>query len=221
MKSSALYVLSCYITCIAHTFHINGIQNKTHGRAPLINSHSHRHLIPPLHLQPWIYLSAREYIFLFHAQCVYRYNKEKFVRKKSSNSTHAFRSTQLNLDSSSLNKPEKSKLPCHVRCHVICSKDLIWWMQFQKIVIQNIKAAKAILYWKSKHGRYQEKLWQKYAFMILILVSSIFTILFKIWRHKLHNVTLQWWMKLTSTHYIIHWHKDMIGLKDQFIFIYE
>ena len=47
------------------------------------------------------------------------------IALKSSNSTLAFRSTQLNLDSSSLNKPEKSKLPCHVRCHVICSQDLI------------------------------------------------------------------------------------------------
>lgn len=47
------------------------------------------------------------------------------IALKSSNSTLAFRSTQLNLDSSSLNKPEKSKLPCHVRCHVTCSQDLI------------------------------------------------------------------------------------------------
>ena len=82
MLSSVLSVLSCYITCIAYTFHINVIQNKTHGRGPLINSHSHRHLTPPLHLQPWIYMSTREYIFLFHAPCVYRYNKEKIVRGK-------------------------------------------------------------------------------------------------------------------------------------------
>ena len=49
---------------------------------PLINSHSHKHSTPPLHLLPWKYMSAREYIFLSHAPCVYRYNKEKFVRRK-------------------------------------------------------------------------------------------------------------------------------------------
>ena len=52
------------------------------SRGPLINSYSNRHLTPPLHLQLWIHMSAREYVFLFHALCVYRYNKEKFVRRK-------------------------------------------------------------------------------------------------------------------------------------------
>ena len=65
--SSVLSELSCY---------------KTHGRGPLISSHSHIHFTPPLHLQPWICMSAMENIFLFHAPCVYRYNKETFVRRK-------------------------------------------------------------------------------------------------------------------------------------------
>ena len=37
MISSVLSVLSCYITCIAHIFHINGIYNKIHGRDPFIS----------------------------------------------------------------------------------------------------------------------------------------------------------------------------------------
>ena len=32
MLSSVMSVISCYITCITHTLHINGIYNKTHGR---------------------------------------------------------------------------------------------------------------------------------------------------------------------------------------------
>ena len=82
MISFVLSVLSCYITCIAQIFHINCIWNKTHRRGPLINWHSHRHFTPPLHLQLWEYMSAREYIFLSHSLCVYRYNKEEFVRRK-------------------------------------------------------------------------------------------------------------------------------------------
>ena len=78
MISSVFSVLSYDITCMAHTFHINGICNKTHGRVTLINTYSNRHLTPPLHLQPWEYISAREYIFLSCAPCAYRYNKEKF-----------------------------------------------------------------------------------------------------------------------------------------------
>ena len=56
---------------------------KTHGRGPLINSHFHRHLTPPLHLQPWKYMSAREYNFLSHELCTEaqqdkpKLNKEK------------------------------------------------------------------------------------------------------------------------------------------------
>ena len=69
------------IFCIVCTFMLH-IQNKTHGRGPLINSHSNRHLTPPLHLQPWKYMSTREYIFLSHAPCEHRYKKEKFVRRK-------------------------------------------------------------------------------------------------------------------------------------------
>ena len=59
------------------------VNKKTHGRGPLINSHSQKHLTPLLNLQPWIYMSAREYIFFYHAPCVYRYNKETFVRRKN------------------------------------------------------------------------------------------------------------------------------------------
>ena len=51
---SVLSVLSCYITSQIHS---------TLGRDPLINTHSNRHLSPPLHLQPWKYMSASEYIF--------------------------------------------------------------------------------------------------------------------------------------------------------------
>ena len=82
MISSVLSVLSCYITCIAYTFQINGIKNKTHCRGNRINTHSNRQLTPPLHLQSWKYISARDYIVYYYAPCAYRYNKDKFVRRK-------------------------------------------------------------------------------------------------------------------------------------------
>ena len=72
------YCLYFHVTQLASQIH----STSTHGRGPLINSHSHRHLTPPLHLQPWKFLSSREFFFLSHALCVYRYNKEKFLRKK-------------------------------------------------------------------------------------------------------------------------------------------
>ena len=68
--SSVLSVLSCFITrtCIAHTFYINGIQNKTHGRGPLINSHSHRHLTPPYIYSPrYIWVQGSTFLsFMLH-----------------------------------------------------------------------------------------------------------------------------------------------------------
>lgn len=76
-----LYILSCYTTFIAHTFHIKCIQNKTHGRGPLINSYSHRHLSQPLHLQPGKYMGESEYIFLFCTPCVYCITKK--IRKQT------------------------------------------------------------------------------------------------------------------------------------------
>ena len=51
-------------------------------RGPLNNWHSHRHLTPPLQLQPWKYMSAMEYIFFSYSPCAYRYTKEKFVNRK-------------------------------------------------------------------------------------------------------------------------------------------
>ena len=59
MISAVLSVLPNYITCIAHTFHIDGIYNKYMD----------------------IYERKGVHV-LFHAQCAYRYNKEKFVRRK-------------------------------------------------------------------------------------------------------------------------------------------
>ena len=35
MISSVLYVFLCYITCIAHTFDIDGIKKKNHGSCSL------------------------------------------------------------------------------------------------------------------------------------------------------------------------------------------
>ena len=80
--SSVLCILSCCITCIAHsstlmvykTNLIVGVPSLTHIPIDI--------LTPPLHLQPLIYMSAWEYIFLCHAPCVFRYNKEKFIRRK-------------------------------------------------------------------------------------------------------------------------------------------
>ena len=40
---SILFVISYYLTCIAHLFHINGIFNKTYGRVSLFNSYNSAH----------------------------------------------------------------------------------------------------------------------------------------------------------------------------------
>ena len=84
MLSTVFSKLSYYINCITHTFHINGIENKTHDWVSLISSYYCRLLNPDLHLQPWKYMRAREYTFLSYAPRAYRYNKEKSVRNKDS-----------------------------------------------------------------------------------------------------------------------------------------
>ena len=78
IQSNLLYCLYFRVTLLAS--HIYSTIMGYKGRGPLIYSHSHRHLTPHLHLQPCIYMS--EDIFLFHAPYVYRYNKEKIVRRK-------------------------------------------------------------------------------------------------------------------------------------------
>ena len=72
-----------YIFCIVCTFMSQKYSTLIVYKTKLmVGVPSLTHIPIDIHLLPWKYMSAREYIFLSHALCVYRYNEEKFVRRK-------------------------------------------------------------------------------------------------------------------------------------------